>query len=481
MRPPRVVVVGLGPAGPELINHATADALAAVEHHFLRTTRHPAAVAVADARSFDDLYEESATFADVYRRIADELAAAAAVHDQVLYAVPGSPWVLERSVRHLLDDSRIEVEVLPALSFLDLAYARLRLDPVESGLRLVDGHDFAASAAGERGPLLVAHVHDEHVLSAIKLAAEDLDPATPVTVLQRLGGPDEAVFTVPWAELDRTFAPDHLTALYIERLAAPVGGELVRFHQLVRTLREHCPWDREQTHSTLVPYLVEEAYEVIDAVEALDAEQPQTDEALIEELGDLLFQIAFHAAIAEEQGRFTLAEVADGIHGKLVRRHPHVFGDVEVTGADDVVRNWDAIKQQEKGRGSAFEGIPRHLPALLLAHTVQRKAAKLGFDAPDVTYFVPKVTEELDEVVGAADAEARVAEIGDLLFAVVNVARHLGVEPEQALRGSVAKFRRRVAAVQQLAEERGVALSGADLATLDALWDEAKAATTRDP
>jgi tetrapyrrole methylase family protein/MazG family protein len=471
---PRVVVVGLGPAGPELINRATSDALAAVPHRFLRTTRHPAAMAVADARSFDHLYEESATFADVYRRIADVLAAAAVAHGEVLFAVPGSPWVLERSVRHLLRDERIEVDVLPALSFLDLVYARLRLDPVEAGLRLIDGHDFAVAAAGERGPLLIAHVHADHVLSAIKLAVEDADPATPVTVLQRLGGPDEAVFTLPWSELDRAFEPDHLTALYVERLEAPVGNELARFHQLVRTLRERCPWDREQTHATLVPYLVEEAYEVIDAVEALDAELPQTDEALIEELGDLLFQIAFHAAIAEQEGRFSLADVAGGIHDKLVRRHPHVFGDVEVAGADDVVRNWDAIKQGEKGRGSAFDGIPRHLPALLLAHTVQRKAARLGFDAPDVTYFVPKVTEELAEVVGAADADARGAEIGDLLFAAVNVARHLGVEPEQALRGSVAKFRRRVEAVQRLAEDRGITLAGADLATLDALWDEAK-------
>jgi tetrapyrrole methylase family protein / MazG family protein len=284
------------------------------------------------------------------------------------------------------------------------------------------------------------------------------------------------VFTVPWSELDRSFEPDHLTSLYVSQLALPVGRELVRFHQLVRTLREHCPWDREQTHTSLVPYLVEEAYEVVDAVESLDPTEATSDEALIEELGDLLFQVAFHAAIGEEEGRFSLVDVADGIHDKLVRRHPHVFGEVEVSGADEVVRNWDAIKQAEKGRSSTFDGIPRHLPALLLAHTVQRKAAKLGFDAPDASYFVPKVTEELAEVVAAASEDERAAEIGDLLFAVVNVARHLGVEPEHALRRAVAKFRGRVDAVAVMATERGVDLARADLDTLDALWDDAKAA-----
>jgi tetrapyrrole methylase family protein/MazG family protein len=262
----------------------------------------------------------------------------------------------------------------------------------------------------------------------------------------------------------------------VSHLAQPVGRELVRFHQLVRTLRERCPWDREQTHLSLVPYLDEEAYEVVDAVESLDPADASRDAALVEELGDLLFQVAFHAAIGEEEGRFSLVDVADGIHDKLVRRHPHVFGDVDVAGADDVVRNWEAIKQEEKGRASTFDGIPRHLPALLLAHTVQRKAAKLGFDAPDETYFVPKVDEELAEVVAAVDAEERTAEVGDLLFAVVNVARHLGIDPERALRAAVAKFRRRVEAVAALAGERGVDLAGADLATLDALWDEVKRA-----
>jgi tetrapyrrole methylase family protein/MazG family protein len=477
MTRPRVVVVGLGPAGPELITAAARHAIDRSAVRVLRTARHPAASAVPDAITCDDLYEQADRFEQVYEAIATRLHALAAEHGEVVYAVPGSPLVLERSVRHLIDDDRLEVTVVPGLSFLDLAYGTLGIDPIEAGVRLVDGHTFAVSAAGERGPLLVAHVHARHVLTDIKLAVDDGDPDTEVVVLQRLGLPDEHVQRVRWADLDREVEPDHLTCLYIARVAAPVGQELVRFHDLARVLRERCPWDQEQTHQSLIRYLLEEAYEVVDAIQALDPDDPATDEELIEELGDLLYQVEFHATIAEQEGRFSMADVARGIHDKLVRRHPHVFGDVEVEGTHEVLRNWEAIKQEEKGRTSVFEGIPSSLPALAYALKAQKKAAGLGFDAPDVSYFVPKVREELQEVLDAGDHhDDRVAEVGDLLFAVVNVARHLGVDPEAALRAGVTKFRARVEAVEGLAARDGVDLAAADLAVLDAYWDQAKSA-----
>jgi len=259
-----------------------------------------------------------------------------------------------------------------------------------------------------------------------------------------------------------------------------VGGSLVRFHELARTLREQCPWDREQTHQSLVRYLLEETYEVVDAIQALDPDDPGTDHALVEELGDLLYQIEFHATIAEQEGRFTIADVADGIHDKLVRRHPHVFGEVEVSGADEVVTNWDAIKRDEKQRTSIFDGVATSQPALSYAATVQRKAAKVGFDWPDVHGALPKIAEELAEVLAAhgdGDEAGVRDEIGDLLFAVVNVARHLGVEPETALRAATGKFRTRFEAVERLAIARAIDLHASDLATLDALWDEVKASS----
>jgi len=191
--PGRVVAVGLGPAGPDLVTAGTAEAIARIAPRFLRTARHPAATAVGEATTFDAAYEIEATFVDVYARIVDELTAAAGAHGEVLYAVPGSPRVLERTVDLLAARAGagdLELEVLPALSFLDLAWVRLGIDPLEDGVRLVDGHRFATRAAGERGPLLVAHCHNQRVLSDVKLAVED-PPDAPVIVLQRLGSPDE--------------------------------------------------------------------------------------------------------------------------------------------------------------------------------------------------------------------------------------------------------------------------------------------------
>jgi tetrapyrrole methylase family protein/MazG family protein len=216
---------------------------------------------------------------------------------------------------------------------------------------------------------------------------------------------------------------------------------------------------------------------VVDALEALDPDNPATDDALVEELGDLLYQIEFHATIAEQEGRFTMADVAQGVHDKLVRRHPHVFGEVVADDAETVVANWDAIKRTEKGRTSALDGVPGAQPALSYAYALQRRAAKVGFDWPDVDGALPKIAEEAAEVRAAADAgdPRRVHdEVGDLLFAVVNVARHLGVEPEVALRAAAQKFRGRFEQVEMLAIERGIDMRTADLAALDVLWDEVK-------
>jgi tetrapyrrole methylase family protein/MazG family protein len=483
---PRIVVAGLGPGGDEHVTAETLSAIARIPHRYLRTSRHPSAHLVSDPVTFDEVYEQSDTFADVYAEIADRLVAAAVEHGEVIYIVPGSPLVLERSVRALRTDDRIDCELLPAMSFLDVAWARLGIDPVESAVRLIDGHEFAAAGAGATGALLVAHTHANWVLSNIKLSIDDptgeLD-ATPVVLLHRLGTPDEAIVSTTWAEMDRTIEADHLTSLYIPALSTSVADGYVRFHQLARTLREQCPWDIEQTHRSLLPYLIEETYEVVDAIQDLDAGDPTTDEALIEELGDLLYQIEFHATIAEQEGRFTIADVTRGVHDKLVHRHPHVFtpsGDAEgnVIDVDEVLSNWDTIKRAEKSRTSVFDGVPSALPGLAYADKIQSKAAKIGFDWPDVSGALPKIAEEAGELAEAAAAGSGTGavadELGDLLFAVVNVARHLDVDPELALRAATHKFRARVEQVEQLAATRGIDMHTADLDTLDAMWNEVK-------
>lgn len=430
----RVVVVGLGPGDPSLV---TAGALAAIdsvpaEARFLRTEVHPSAHLVAGAATFDHRYEEADTFDEVYRAIVADLVAAADDHGRIVYAVPGSPRVLERTVE-LLDAEaaagRVELEVLGALSFVDLAWVRLGIDPYAEGVRLVDGHRFAVAAAGERGPLLVAHCHNRRVLSDVKLAVED-PPDEPVLVLQRLGLPDESVTAVAWADLDRDVEPDHLTSLYVPQLAAPVAGEVAAFVELVARLRAECPWDAEQTHRTLTRHLLEETYEVLEALDAVGDGGPDTDPAayahLEEELGDLLFQIVFHATLATEAGAFGLAEVARGVHDKLVSRHPHVFGEVAVDGADDVVANWEQIKKAEKGRESVFDGIPAQLPALLYATKVIKKAAALGVEV-----------EVVDD-----------GSIGAELLVLAARARGADVDPEAELRAAAGRLRDRARAVE---------------------------------
>ncbi|WP_040491024.1 nucleoside triphosphate pyrophosphohydrolase [Ilumatobacter nonamiensis] len=487
---PTIVIVGLGPGGVEHVTAETLTLIDRIDRRHLRTAVHPSAHLLADAAggavAHDDLYEAADTFDDVYAQLTERLVTDAQEHGEILYAVPGSPLVLERTVRLLRersDDAGARLDIRPAMSFLDVAWARLGIDPVESGVRLVDGHEFSSGAAGDVGPLLVAHTHANWVLSEIKLAADDATGDEPVTLLHALGTPDEQIVETTWAEMDRAIDADHLTSLYVPRLDAPVGRHYVRFHELTRTLRERCPWDVEQTHETLIPYLIEETYEVVDALQALsdpDRDEATADDDLIEELGDLLYQIEFHAVIAEQEGRFTIADVADGIHDKLVRRHPHVFADVAVSGTDEVLSNWDEIKRAEKGRTSVFDGIPRSLPALAYAAKVGGKASKVGFDWPDAAGAFEKIheeTRELSDAIDTADAAETTAELGDLLFATVNVARHVGVDPEFALRSASDKFRRRFEAVEVLAREREIDLRASELAVLDALWDKVKAAS----
>lgn len=271
---------------------------------------------------------------------------------------------------------------------------------------------------------------------------------------------------------------------------ADVGDPVAALAELVATLRSEdgCPWDREQTHHTLTRHLIEEAYEVLEALVALPADAPGGEldaaayEHLKEELGDLLFQVVFHCELAGEAGAFGLADVARDVHEKLVGRHPHVFGAVEVDGAEAVARNWELIKADEKGRASAMDDIPAGLPALLYANKMQRRAAAVGFDWPEITGVFEKMSEELHELEDAAAGaaalpDARIEEeLGDVLFSIANLARHLKVDGEGALRAASAKFARRFRVVEALAAERGVDLGELDLAGLDALWDEAKGA-----
>lgn len=406
--------------------------------------------------SFDDVYQSADTFDDVYREIADRLVTAAeeaaSNGESIVYMVPGSPLVLERTVQRLRSDSRVEVVLHPAIGFLDLVWARLAIDPIESTMTLVDGHEFATAAAGVSGPLLVAHCHANWVLSDIKLAADETgggaNDDVEAIVLHHLGLPDEQIIRTTWANIDRVIEADHLTSLFVPQLREPVGQALVSFHELARTLRRECPWDREQTHRSLVTYLLEETYEVVDALLALDPDDPSTDDALVEELGDLLYQIEFHAAIGEQEGRFTMADVASGIRDKLIRRHPHVFeqsNDGEASGSgprldeprldepsiDELTASWEAIKKAERAakaqasgaraNSTPFTGIPSATGSLSYASAVLKKAERAGH---------PVTVDSSIDLAGVVD-------VAEHLLAVVAECRRRDIDPEVSLRALV--------------------------------------------
>ena len=258
-----------------------------------------------------------------------------------------------------------------------------------------------------------------------------------------------------------------------------LGESLVELQELTRRLRQDCPWDREQTARTIVPHTVEEAYEVADA--ATD-DQPAK---LLDELGDLLFQVYFLALLLEEQGEGDLEAVARAVHAKLVRRHPHVFGDAEARTAERVRQRWETIKSEQEGREGIFHDIPRSLPALLAARKVQRRAGAVGYDWPDLEGPLAKVREELDELEEAVrlagmpapetEPDTRVfAELGDLLFTVVNVARKVNVDPELALRATTARFVERVVRAEELARGDGEDWTTLSLDDQDRYYDKAK-------
>lgn len=435
----KITVVGLGPADESLLTNQTVAAIKTASRRFLRTRRHPAASLLADAVAFDDEYEIGESFEAVYRAISDRLLREAATGD-LLYAVPGSPLVLERTVELLREATvaaDLQLEVLPAMSFLDVAWSRLGIDPITSGVRLVDAQRFAVDAAGQRGPFLLAHCYNQRVLSEVKLAVDE-EPESAV-VLQRLGLPDEAVFEVAWSEIDREINADHLTSLWIPELAEPLAGEFVRFEELVRELRERCVWDQAQTHGSLRKHFLEESYEVLEALDgraSLDDSEVDAnlDSHLVEELGDLLYQVFFHARIGAERGSFTVTDIVRTIHDKLVTRHPHVFADQGVVGvgqqdAEVLARRWEEIKRQEKGRVSAMDGVQTSLPALLLAAKVQDRSINVGFDAAHLGPIGDKQT-----------GNNPYDRVGELLFALVSLCREFDVDAEAALRAVTVRF-----------------------------------------
>jgi tetrapyrrole methylase family protein / MazG family protein len=474
---PRVVVVGLGPAGADLLLPAARAALERVPVRFVRTARHPAVDDLAAdgimLESLDLLYDQADDLDTVYAAIADRVVETARERGEILYAVPGSPTIAERSVE-LIRAAGIDVELIPGISFVDLAWWRLGIDPMH-GARVVDARSFAIDAAGSSGPMLLAQCDSQLVCSEVKLSLlESLPPDHEVTVLQRLGLPDERVFTVALADVDRDVEPDHLTSLFVDTGSTAVGPELARLVALTERLRGPggCPWDAAQTHHSLRRHVLEEAYEVVEAIEDLPADAPQGDippgayDALEDELGDLLFQVMIQSVLASEAGAFTVADVARAVHTKLVRRHPHVFGDVRVNDASEVVTNWEQIKKAEKDDASLVASVSSGLPALIAAQKLFRKGASIGL-APG--FDLSEATHRLAD----ADDAGFEAALGSALAAAVALGREHDVDAESALASWTRRYKEQFRRMEQLAADAAIDLAQADAARVRELWDRA--------
>jgi tetrapyrrole methylase family protein/MazG family protein len=336
-------------------------------------------------------------------------------------------------------------------------------------LQILNGHDLPDPLVLDK-PTIIAQLDRPEVLADVAAQMGRVLPEeAKVLVLAGLGASDAVRVEVSPHEVDPALA-GYRTSMFVD--TAP--GGLVGAVRTMMTLRQECPWDREQTHQTLVKYLVEETYELIDAVGKLDP--AATDwvayAAVEDELGDVLLSVLFHAAIARENGAFDIDDVAEVMRQKLVRRHPHVFGEVDVASSADVKRNWDQIKDEERGSGreSQMDGIPSALPAIQRASKIQNRAAKVGFDWSQAAEVLPKVREELDELeaVLSDPAEAE-SELGDVLFSVINLARHLGIDGELALRGAIDRFDARFRAMEGMGPIAGLSLEDMDLR-----WEQSK-------
>ncbi len=477
-----IVILGLGPGAPEQITREAWHILEASEEIYVRTMQHPVVPHLPTTlrvHSFDCLYEELPTFEAVYTAIAQEVVRLGQRPQGVVYGVPGHPWIGEATVPRIqrwAEEAHLPLRIVAGLSFIEPTLAALCVDGLEE-LQLLDGVDLAhrlTPPVNPDHPVLIGQLYSQAVASQVKLTLMALYPDEhPVTLVRAAGTGEERAWQVPLYELDRQTELDHLTSCYLPPLPQPGSPQALR--ELVAQLRapDGCPWDQAQTHASLRSQLLEETYEVL---EALDSSDPQR---LKEELGDLLLQIVFHQQIAMEEGEFRPPEVIGHLVDKLIRRHPHVFGEAKVEGAEEVLRNWEAIKRRERessseGEGSILDGVAPSLPALARAQALQERAARVGFDWQDVAGVVRKVEEELAEFRAAETARDQEGEIGDLLFSLVNLARWLGVDAESALREANAQFVARFKAIEARAAEQGRALTDYSLEELDAFWEAAK-------
>ncbi|WAA14002.1 nucleoside triphosphate pyrophosphohydrolase [Fervidibacillus halotolerans] len=450
---------------------------------FVRTKEHPSVKELEEEgllfSSFDSIYESEQNFDEVYEKITNRLMKEVE-EDSLVYAVPGHPLVAEKTVQLLFEKSKgkCDVKLFGGQSFLDALFQSVQIDPIE-GFQLLDGTSLRKEDIQPTQHCIIGQIYDTFTASSIKLELMEVYPDDyEVYLITRAGTKGESVQKIPLYMLDRDFQVSNLTSLYIP----PVQKEDLLYkrfsylREVIATLRgpNGCPWDRKQTHETLKKYLLEEAYELLAAIDEKD------DVHIVEELGDVLLQVMLHAQIGEDAGYFTIDDVIETLVRKMIRRHPHVFGDRTVVDADEVVKNWQEIKESERDEDdtSLTKKIPKGLPAFIQAFEIQKEASKFGFDWEEVDPVFEKVAEELKELKAALKDGMKTDDIknemGDVLFSVINLARHLSIHPEEALFQTNRKFLKRFAFIEEEVKKQGKSLQHFTLEELDHLWEEAK-------
>lgn len=479
----QITVIGLGAGELDQLPLGLYRKLTTATRLFVRTAEHPVLIELKNEgitfESFDAIYEKHETFEVVYKEIVETLIELAE-ETPLFYAVPGHPLVAEQTVQWLVEaekEGRIQLEILGGQSFLDPIFNALRIDPIE-GFQLLDGTMLKRDDVHMGQHVLIAQVYDAYSASDVKLTLMEKYPDDYlVTIVTAAGSSQERLRTVPLFELDRAVELNNLTTVYVPPVAQIEDRlkEWSTFREIIAKLRapDGCPWDREQTHESLKKYVIEEVHELLQAI------HDQDEEGIIEELGDVLLQVFLHAQIGEDEGYFSLEDVLQRVSAKMIHRHPHVFGDVEVENIEDVLHNWQKLKAEEKSnqKKGILDGLDRAESSLLTSYNFQKAAAKVGFDWPSVEGVMKKFEEEWEEFnneLKNGGTESQMDELGDVLFTIINVARFYGLSPEEAMMHANRKFKSRFNFVEESVQKGKGDFNVYSLEELESFWQQAK-------
>lgn len=480
----KIVVVGLGPGDASLLTLGAIEIISNGNKVFLRTEKHPTVEYLVkkgiEYSSYDFAYEVEDSFERVYEHITQDLVIKSQEYGNITYCVPGHPLVAEKTVTMLISlekQGKLELEIVPGLSFIEPVILLVGHDPI-NGLKVIDGLNIKEISVDINIDCIITQVYDKMRASEVKLALSEIyGDEHEVYVISSAGvKKNEKIIRIPLYKLDRIDNIDYLTSIYVPRVE---DKSLYDIHDLIRIMEklrgeEGCPWDAEQTHMSLREYIIEEAYEVVDTINNNDMD------ALSDELGDLLLQVVFHSQIGKEEGYFNFWDVTTNICKKLIHRHPHVFLGKTAENVSEALKSWNDMKAEEKSITTytdRLRDIPRSLPSLMRSYKVQQRASDVGFDWENLNGPIEKLYEELNEVVQEIEnnnIENLELEIGDLIFAIVNVSRFLNINPENAINKTIEKFVERFEFIETESKKMGKDLKDMTLEDMDFMWEKAK-------